>query len=230
MKKSNTPLRTKYLTIYKDYVVRESLQRDSNHIDQLAVIKYQEYQKFNPSLFPSKQKYLKDIYLWESEEMLLSISNGIDLTGIVEKEDSRKKRNYYKEIHFRLRDTDGNIAEISELNGQSFVIPPEKKFCYDRIQKYLLLIKEELAYHDKLPEKLRYVVEDFDWQVEAFSEVETFDLSQVNSSKWDENIEYIERRTFGEFSGTYAQDVAGFSDEDIHNVFDGEPELYWNID
>lgn len=216
MEKSNTPLRTKYLTIYKDYVVRESLQRDSNHIDQLAVIKYQECQKFNPSLFPSKQKYLKDIYLWESEEMMVSISNGIDLTGIVEKEDYCEKRNYYKEIHFCLRDTDGNIAEISELNGQSFVIPPEEKFCYDRVQKYLYLIVEELRYCKIIPEKLRLVHDDFDWL--------------VKSSELDDNDEYIERRTFGKFAGTYAQDIAGFSDEDIYNVFDGEPELYWNID
>ena len=33
-----------------------------------------------------------------------------------------------------------------------------------------------------------------------------------------------------EYAGTYAHDVAGFSDEEIDNIFDGEPDAYWNID
>ena len=35
---------------------------------------------------------------------------------------------------------------------------------------------------------------------------------------------------YEEFSGTYAQDVAGYSDEDIYDAFDGDPDAYWNID
>lgn len=35
---------------------------------------------------------------------------------------------------------------------------------------------------------------------------------------------------YGEYSGTYAQDVAGYSDDVINDAFDGEPEAYWNID
>lgn len=38
------------------------------------------------------------------------------------------------------------------------------------------------------------------------------------------------RRTYREFAGTYAQDVVGFSDEDICDAFDGDPSAYWNID
>lgn len=33
-----------------------------------------------------------------------------------------------------------------------------------------------------------------------------------------------------EFAGTYAHDEAGYSDEDIWDIFDGEPDAYWNID
>ena len=33
-----------------------------------------------------------------------------------------------------------------------------------------------------------------------------------------------------DFEGTYAHDVAGFSDEDIETIFDGESDAYWNID
>ena len=36
--------------------------------------------------------------------------------------------------------------------------------------------------------------------------------------------------TFSKYSGTYAQDIAGFSDDIIDDVFEGDPEAYWNID
>ena len=35
---------------------------------------------------------------------------------------------------------------------------------------------------------------------------------------------------YGEYSGTYAQDVAGYSDDVINDAFDGDPDAYWNID
>jgi hypothetical protein len=33
-----------------------------------------------------------------------------------------------------------------------------------------------------------------------------------------------------QYSGTYAHDEAGFSDEEIDSIFDGDPSAYWNID
>lgn len=36
--------------------------------------------------------------------------------------------------------------------------------------------------------------------------------------------------SYDEFAGLYAQDVAGYSDEDIYDAFDGDPDAYWNID
>lgn len=45
-----------------------------------------------------------------------------------------------------------------------------------------------------------------------------------------DNNSYYESKHYSEFSGTYAQDVAGFSDEEIWDLFDGEPDAYWNID
>ena len=38
------------------------------------------------------------------------------------------------------------------------------------------------------------------------------------------------RPTYGNYSGSYAQAVAGWSDDDIDTVLDGEPDAYWNID
>ena len=39
-----------------------------------------------------------------------------------------------------------------------------------------------------------------------------------------------ERHTYGRYNGSYAQDVEGWSDQDIDDVFDGNPDAYWNID
>ena len=38
------------------------------------------------------------------------------------------------------------------------------------------------------------------------------------------------RTSYGEYAGTYAQDVEGYSDDVIDDAFDGDPEAYWNID
>ena len=35
---------------------------------------------------------------------------------------------------------------------------------------------------------------------------------------------------FGEYAGSYAQDVMGYSDDVINDAFDGDPDAYWNID
>ena len=32
------------------------------------------------------------------------------------------------------------------------------------------------------------------------------------------------------YSGTFVHDVEGWSDEDIDDVLDGDPDAYWNID
>ena len=41
---------------------------------------------------------------------------------------------------------------------------------------------------------------------------------------------YDEEPTYERYNGSYAQDVEGWSDQDIDDVFDGDPDAYWNID
>lgn len=66
--------------------------------------------------------------------------------------------------------------------------------------------------------------------------VEYFDLDDytISSSRYSQNSygnyrPYREEH-YEEFAGTYAQDVAGYSDEDIYDAFDGDSDAYWNID
>lgn len=37
-------------------------------------------------------------------------------------------------------------------------------------------------------------------------------------------------QSYGEFEGSYAQDVMGYSDDVINDAFEGDPDNYWNID
>ena len=37
-------------------------------------------------------------------------------------------------------------------------------------------------------------------------------------------------QNYGEFTGSYAQDVMGYSDDVINDAFEGDPDNYWNID
>ena len=41
---------------------------------------------------------------------------------------------------------------------------------------------------------------------------------------------YDEEESYEKYNGTYAQDIRGFSDQVIDDVFDGDPDAYWNID
>ncbi len=51
-----------------------------------------------------------------------------------------------------------------------------------------------------------------------------------NPDEYDDFVDSHYERTYGEYAGTYAQDDAGYSDEEINDIFDGEPDAYWNID
>lgn len=42
--------------------------------------------------------------------------------------------------------------------------------------------------------------------------------------------DYDDYETYDNYNGSYAQDVEGWSDQDIDDVFDGDPDAYWNID
>ena len=42
--------------------------------------------------------------------------------------------------------------------------------------------------------------------------------------------DYEESQTYGEYEGSYVQDVLGWSDQMIGDALDGEPDAYWNID
>ena len=52
-----------------------------------------------------------------------------------------------------------------------------------------------------------------------------------NDSSYNDEYDYdYDNPSYGRYAGSYAQDVEGWSDNDIDDVFDGDPDAYWNID
>jgi hypothetical protein len=54
-------------------------------------------------------------------------------------------------------------------------------------------------------------------------------LDELNTPEED-TLEYESRSTYDNYNGSYAQDIEGYSDQDIDDIFDGDPDAYWNID
>ena len=64
--------------------------------------------------------------------------------------------------------------------------------------------------------------------------IDPSEYDNMNNDNYDDNyddnsIEH-ETPTYARYSGSWAQDEMGFSDDDIDTIFDGDPLAYWNID
>lgn len=59
--------------------------------------------------------------------------------------------------------------------------------------------------------------------------IEKYDpnIAKVNASR---DYDEYDRQTYEDYNGSYAQDYGGYSDQQINDIFDGDPDLYWNID
>lgn len=74
---------------------------------------------------------------------------------------------------------------------------------------------------------------DYEDDKYCYSEDDNYDNSDDDEydNNWDESeYHHEEEPTFGKYAGSWAQDVEGYSDDDIDTIFDGDPSAYWNID
>ena len=74
-----------------------------------------------------------------------------------------------------------------------------------------------IEFHNIEEEEMMEIQEEFDEYLQ----------SQMASSYDDDDNDYD---GYGRYSGSYAQDEMGYSDDDIDTIFDGDPSAYWNID
>ena len=98
------------------------------------------------------------------------------------------------------------------------------------------IIAQQPSYIEWVIENINYVAFDDDvvsklllsepladanrMKLECFiKEYECYDSSSYYETGYDD-----------EYAGTYAHDVMGYTDDDISDAFDGDPDAYWNID
>lgn len=100
-------------------------------------------------------------------------------------------------------------------------LPPSFCTFTEQAIKELLLLRPEFD-SDTILSELKY--EDYIYDLEE-------DALECLQDDYEDCNDYdYEDRHFGLYAGTYAQDVEGYSDEEINTIFDGEPDAYWNID
>ena len=64
--------------------------------------------------------------------------------------------------------------------------------------------------------------------LELFKDLKPFDIPDNFRFERGHTHNYIEYN--GDYSGTYAHDVMGYTNDEIDTIFDGDPDAYWNID
>lgn len=96
----------------------------------------------------------------------------------------------------------------------------------DYIQNYSLLDFEDEECWEFNSDNNRIRIINF--YKEACEELENY-RHKENSNQY-EICDKEGQEGFGRYKGSYAQDVMGYSDDDIDTIFEGDPNAYWNID
>lgn len=103
----------------------------------------------------------------------------------------------------------GNKWGLIDVDGNE-VLPVE----YDDIWNFYA--------KNRITTKIIKDKKSIDFKLSAFKIDDKFDLCIQNKDDY--------RPHYGEFEGSYAQDVMGYSDDVINDAFEGDPDNYWNID
>lgn len=80
--------------------------------------------------------------------------------------------------------------------------------------------------------KPKYQVEKYRFpeNVIAINENKNYSSANFDNDMDNDFDDVMNESTYENYSGSYAQDVEGWSDQDIDDALDGDPDAYWNID
>lgn len=149
-----------------------------------------------------------------------------------------QKKDYQSDQH--LTDDELNVAKLTvyypswkigfgKYDGQTIdeVLKTDAQYLIWAINNLLhfavcnsLFLREELraipGYLEALETNLTKVL---------FTKELPEDEKEYESNSWDDDYD-----TYDKYEGSYAQNIEGYSDQDIDDLFDGDPTAYWNID
>lgn len=120
-----------------------------------------------------------------------------------------------------LKETDAQWGIIDE-NGNEILKPVYKNIWnfYNKALQYTRVESDEKIFEFHFTNR-RLMPNGY--QREKDAEI------HKNMNNYKSLQEYRES-TYNEYNGSYAQDVMGYSDQDIDDAFEGDPDAYWNID
>lgn len=179
-----------------------------------------------------KQQPNRAGYYFSKDYILFHDSNG---WTIVNADTGKRSSSYYKQIDWHPSceycyvSNEDNKRGIIKVTGESLIdciydkinrfIPKEGSFALDAV---LNGIEGSILNGSFVLKK------DNDILINHYSHL--FPQFSRHANPHTGSHEFYEEKHYSEFSGTYAQDEAGYSDEEIWDIFDGEPDAYWNID
>lgn len=115
-----------------------------------------------------------------------------------------------------------SLADVLEINPSYFF------WCINRCDGLHFLVEDNVLIQIKnaFPE----IVLSKDIEKICQNRFIDYENDLIESSINYQNDYYDEDNTYGRYACSYAQDVMGYSDDDIDTIFDGDPNAYWNID
>lgn len=133
-------------------------------------------------------------------------------------------------------DTLENEADFGQYKGKSWgeilmINPSYLTWVVENVRGGFLYIT------DNALEEIRLMFPKYEMNQRFYQNVNAQrDAFEEEMAKFDNELEgendcwYNEPETYERYGGSYAQEVMGYSDDDIDTIFEGDPDAYWNID
>ena len=126
-------------------------------------------------------------------------------------------------------DSIASIFCFGKYKGESLwsVILKDKSYiywCVNNISDFIIDRDALSQIRELFPE----LIIPLSFSTHIYDSSETCDDYDDNDEGWYE-YENKDCSTYERYAGSYAQDVMGYSDDDIDIIFDGDPWAYWNI-
>jgi hypothetical protein len=130
-----------------------------------------------------------------------------------------------------MEDLMSGNCEIPTINIEQYKEKIPSLSC-DEFKKIFEGNKSVILFNDSIWENtLKYILTPTTVKQVCLKYSEETEMSKKTiKSKSDRFYNDFDGAHYENYKGSYAQDVMGFSDETINDAFEGDPDMYWNID
>jgi hypothetical protein len=156
---------------------------------------------------------------------------------------ARKSKKYYGRITYQdlcewtrsvceevrtAFETHYNNAEKSNTNWGIMIHPESQKVIHSIKQKgYVEKSKVTMVFKARTDDS--YPMSKFSHLIKTYFYVDEIPICNTSINNGQVSL-IVPKGKYGEFAGSYAQDIEGLDDDTINDAFEGDPDNYWNID